>query len=249
MITYLRVATLAVLVAWQPCPTVATEIKPLKPSEHQRPARSTTRPMPTHKPVARPDFAVMIVLPVVLEDATAKGEPTAEKKEDWSLKMIGISTENLIQTLLLLTAIAAFIIAAVQFSHVKRVEANKLTIDLWKQFLEQFDTVRWLNQLFKHPMDTTPSDFLKLQQIRSWIDGVATLGAYPGVINNKMIKRLGLQIPIRDFMSALEKATADLKQIALSGVPRAQEAYAKYQNEMDLSAGIFEWLNKLGEKP
>ncbi|WP_090183982.1 hypothetical protein [Pseudomonas arsenicoxydans] len=241
MTTCLRAALLVILLVWQANILFAAECKPLKASGSKCVACTHIHCEADSKPAAQPNISVTVILPTPHEIQKDK----EKKSNDKSATILRMSTENLIQTLLLITAILAFFIAAFQFMHVKKLEADKLTLELWKQYLADFGKYRSAFLTMNNPMNTSVTDFTNIQSLRSWIDGVATLGTHKYLINKKLIISFGLDGPIDKFMALLQQSTNELQRLALLGVPRAQDLFLKYQREINLSANIFKWLKTL----
>jgi hypothetical protein len=192
-----------------------------------------------------------MITPIVYEKERLKKTDSSEDNPPSKFSIFGMSTADTLQSLLLLLALATAIIACaaavisgLQFRHLKLVETNKLTTDLWKQFLDNYDILGGALLKFQNPMSTDAIDFSNIQYIRNWIDGFVML-AKNGILNNEMIKSFGFQGPIKDFMTSLQEAVGTLKVNAVLNKPGASDLLEKYQKELSSCDDIINWLKTL----
>lgn len=185
----------------------------------------------------------MVITPPLQKKEEPKNKDNSDSNSS-SIFPFEISTTDTIAFFAFIVALIALVIAILQFQHLKKVEANKITTELWKQFLDNYDILRSTFLTLKDPMKTSETDFSNVQYIRNWIDGFVML-AENEVLNQEMIRSLGFQVPIGDFMALLQEAVNKLKIESVIGTPRASDLLPEYEGELKSCGDIINWIKKL----
>ncbi len=252
MTTYLRATLLIALLLAQSSTTAVAETCPVNAFKKPTSSNQHFHIKPESETLKDSDPTTVTIGQLFYKNKVIANcdSPTRDHPSVFSL--FGMSTTDTISLLAALIGIAAWGIAVVacviayqQYKHAKTLEANRLTVEFWKQYQVDFARMRSALVTLNNPMNTNAAGFTNVEYFRNWIDGIATFGTQKGIINNAMVKTLGLHMPIKKFMTSLESAVNTLRAKVVSGEPRAPALLKKYEDLLNSSTVISEWLKLL----
>jgi hypothetical protein len=99
--------------------------------------------------------------------------------------------------------------------------SRKAAIDFWNGTVERQSSVDEAYRFLDAPERLTTPQAVTIRTAHDWFDGIATLASDPNLVDLAILKKLGVAVPMRDFMDKLRTAHSRASSLA-SDVNRPQ---------------------------
>jgi hypothetical protein len=84
--------------------------------------------------------------------------------------------------------------------------SRKAAIDFWNETLDRQASVDDAYRFLDTPERLTTAQTVTIRVVHDWFDGMTTLAADPYLLDATILKKLGVAVPMRDFMEKLKSA-------------------------------------------